>query len=155
MYIISEFHSHDELCQYITADALNKSTESLLHGVYFPDYYRWKGKSITVFQAAVFPFKENLLHGLISPTVQTIVHSRRRESHSKQMHVISPSLFEWNHAAITWCVPLQGCPKSEYRLTCVRMQWVHWTARFVHSLLSAVATRDLLCLRCLVSANEL
>jgi hypothetical protein len=25
------------------------------------------------------------------------------------------------------CVPLQWCPKSEYRLTCVRMQWVHWT----------------------------
>jgi hypothetical protein len=25
------------------------------------------------------------------------------------------------------CVPLQGCPKSERRLSCVRMQWVHWT----------------------------
>jgi hypothetical protein len=25
------------------------------------------------------------------------------------------------------CVPLQGCPKSECILTCVRMQWVHWT----------------------------
>jgi hypothetical protein len=25
------------------------------------------------------------------------------------------------------CVPLQGCPKSECRLTCVQMQWVHWT----------------------------
>jgi hypothetical protein len=24
-------------------------------------------------------------------------------------------------------VPLQGCPKSECRLTCVRMRWVHWT----------------------------
>jgi hypothetical protein len=24
-------------------------------------------------------------------------------------------------------VPLQECPKSEYRLTCVRMQWVPWT----------------------------
>jgi hypothetical protein len=24
-------------------------------------------------------------------------------------------------------VPLQGCPKSECRLTCFRMQWVHWT----------------------------
>jgi hypothetical protein len=24
-------------------------------------------------------------------------------------------------------VPLQGYPKSECRLTCVRMQWVHWT----------------------------
>jgi hypothetical protein len=24
-------------------------------------------------------------------------------------------------------VPLQGCPQSECRLTCVRMQWVHWT----------------------------
>jgi hypothetical protein len=24
-------------------------------------------------------------------------------------------------------VPLQGCPKSECRLTCVGMQWVHWT----------------------------
>jgi hypothetical protein len=24
-------------------------------------------------------------------------------------------------------VPLQECPKSECRLTCVRMQWVHWT----------------------------
>jgi hypothetical protein len=24
-------------------------------------------------------------------------------------------------------VPLQGCPKSECRLTWVRMQWVHWT----------------------------
>jgi hypothetical protein len=24
-------------------------------------------------------------------------------------------------------VPLQGCPKSECRLTCVRMQGVHWT----------------------------
>jgi hypothetical protein len=25
------------------------------------------------------------------------------------------------------CVPLQGCPTSECRLTCVRMQWVHLT----------------------------
>jgi hypothetical protein len=25
------------------------------------------------------------------------------------------------------CVPLQGCPKSECRLTYVRMQWAHWT----------------------------
>jgi hypothetical protein len=25
------------------------------------------------------------------------------------------------------CVPLQGCPKSECRLTYVRMQWVKWT----------------------------
>jgi hypothetical protein len=33
-----------------------------------------------------------------------IVHSRRRESHRKQMHVVSPYLLEWNHAAITWCV---------------------------------------------------
>jgi hypothetical protein len=33
-----------------------------------------------------------------------IGHSRRRESHRKQMQVISPSLLEWNHAAITWCV---------------------------------------------------
>jgi hypothetical protein len=33
-----------------------------------------------------------------------IVHSRRRESHRKQMYVVSPSLLEWNHAAITWCV---------------------------------------------------
>jgi hypothetical protein len=33
-----------------------------------------------------------------------IVHSRRREGHRKQMHVISPSLLEWNHATIMWCV---------------------------------------------------
>jgi hypothetical protein len=32
---------------------------------------------------------------------QSIVHSRRRESHRKQMHVISPSLLELTHAAIT------------------------------------------------------
>jgi hypothetical protein len=35
-----------------------------------------------------------------SCTIPT-VHSRRRESHRKQMHVISPSLLELNHAAIT------------------------------------------------------
>jgi hypothetical protein len=29
---------------------------------------------------------------------------RRRESHRKKMHVRSPALLEWNHAAITWCV---------------------------------------------------
>jgi hypothetical protein len=43
----------------------------------------------------------------------TIVHSRRQESHRKQMHVMR--------------VPLQGCTKSECRLTCIRMQWVHWS----------------------------
>jgi hypothetical protein len=45
--------------------------------------------------------------GVILSPVQwnlSIVHSRRRESHRKQMHVISPSLLEWNHAAITWSV---------------------------------------------------
>jgi hypothetical protein len=58
----------------------------------------------------------------------TTVHSRRRESHRKQMHVISSSLLEWNHAAITWSVYLcRVCLKSECRLTCVRMQWVPWT----------------------------
>jgi hypothetical protein len=24
-------------------------------------------------------------------------------------------------------VPLQGCPMSECRLTCIRLQWVHWS----------------------------
>jgi hypothetical protein len=33
-------------------------------------------------------------------------------------------------------VPLQGCPKSECRLTCVRMQWVHWTNRALCPLLA-------------------
>jgi hypothetical protein len=32
------------------------------------------------------------------PKMGTTVHSRRRESHRKQMHVISPSLLESNHA---------------------------------------------------------
>jgi hypothetical protein len=36
--------------------------------------------------------------------IYPIVRSRRRESRRKQMHVISPSLLEWNHEAITWCV---------------------------------------------------
>jgi hypothetical protein len=32
----------------------------------------------------------------------------RRESHRKQMHVITPSLLEWNHAAITWLCTAAG-----------------------------------------------
>jgi hypothetical protein len=39
--------------------------------VFFLYYYRRKGKSITVFQAAVFEFEANLLHGITSLTVQT------------------------------------------------------------------------------------
>jgi hypothetical protein len=64
------------------------------------------------------------LRGTAVVCTVSIVHSRSRESHRKQMHVVSPSLLEWNHVMR---VPLQGCPKSECRLTCVRMQWVHWT----------------------------
>jgi hypothetical protein len=77
-----------------------------------------KGKAI--------PWRPIELWDVEAPTF-SLVHSRRQESHHKQMHVISPLLLEWNHAAITWCVPLQGCPKSKCRLTCIRMQWVHCT----------------------------
>jgi hypothetical protein len=61
-------------------------------------------------------------------TKDTTVHSRRRECHRKQMHVISPSLNKMKSCSDhVKRVPLQGCPKSECMLTWVRMQWVHWT----------------------------
>jgi hypothetical protein len=75
--------------------------------------------------------------------------SRRRESHRKQMHVISSSLLEWNHAAITWwvyrCRGVQSLNAGELASEC--SEYPELTAPFAHSLLSAVATRGLVCLR--------
>jgi hypothetical protein len=62
------------------------------------------------------------------PYVCTIVHSRRRESHRKKnARDISFALRIKSCSDHVMCVPMQGCPKSEWRLTCVRMQWGHWT----------------------------
>lgn len=66
-----QFHSHDELCQYITADVMNKRREIFITRRFSSALLQTERQIDHRFQAAVFAFEANLLHGIISPTVQT------------------------------------------------------------------------------------
>jgi hypothetical protein len=71
----------------------------------------------------------NISHWYATTSVTT-VHSRRQESHRKQNALdisFALRMKSCSDHVMCVCIPLQGCPESECRLTCDRMQWVHWT----------------------------
>jgi hypothetical protein len=88
------------------------------HWVLFSSPPATRRATVEVFDLASTPLRIVQISLFVYFTSRTIVHSWRSESPRKQMHVVSPSLLERNHAAITWCVYLCKGVRS-YEIKCM------------------------------------